>query len=97
MFYKGDHNHDPKPQSSRRMSNAVRPYLSDQDGRYVTPGSDDKNVKQNAELRVTLEKLRADREEGCHDRWHFHEGAYVRTDGYGLFLLQRQLNGVLNW
>ena len=45
-------------------------------------------IKQNAELRVTLEKLRADREVGFHDRWHFHEGAYVRTDGYGLFLLQ---------
>jgi len=30
----------------------------------------------------------ADREVGCHDRWHFHEGGYVMTDSYELFLLQ---------
>lgn len=29
-----------------------------------------------------------DREVGCHDKRHFHEGGYVMTDSYGLFLLQ---------
>lgn len=45
IVYKGDHSHSPKPQSSRRMSNAAQKYLSAQDGRYASHGSDhdDKN------------------------------------------------------
>lgn len=60
IVYKGDHNHDPKPQSSRRMSNAVPPYLSDQDGRYVTRGSDDKNENMDGKTDGSIQPFSRD-------------------------------------
>lgn len=60
IIYKGDHNHDRKIQSSRRMANAVQQHPSDQDGRYAARGSDDRNVSLDSKTDGSIQLFSGD-------------------------------------